>query len=318
MAIADPHPDLIEKARKTYPGVKLYADYVKMLDEVKPDAVMSTTPNNRHLEITRECAKRKIHLWFQKPMATSGKDAREMERLATEAGITLMIMDHTKFGPTAQTIAARLRAGDIGEVQRLHLFHRFFASKVQSDYYANYFREAERHGGGAITDQGTYGINWAICLLGRPESVYATGRQFNRDPRVPLEDHGLVIMNYPRAIAMLEGGWWARPDLGKTGRGDFMAAGPKGVLWRDDTKVYRELAIPDNMPSAIAKPELVETESIPPEMGDGVTHFLNALRFKKPIDAPHTMRVNVIVNEVVDAAYESIHTGRAVRMDAKR
>ena len=59
LAIADPHPELVEKAKATAPaGVKFFSDYIAMLDEVKPDAVIVTTANNRHLEILRACAQR--------------------------------------------------------------------------------------------------------------------------------------------------------------------------------------------------------------------------------------------------------------------
>src|SRR5208283_2228263 len=92
VAIADPHPELVEKAKATVPtGVKFFADYLSMLDEVKPEAVIVTTSNNRHLEILRACAKRKIHFFTEKPMAASGGEAREMERLAGGAGIKLMV-----------------------------------------------------------------------------------------------------------------------------------------------------------------------------------------------------------------------------------
>jgi predicted dehydrogenase len=92
VAIADPHPELVEKAKAQVPsGVKLYADYVQMLDEAKPEAVIVTTANNLHLEILRACAKRHIHFFTEKPLAATGAEAREMERLAREAKIKLMV-----------------------------------------------------------------------------------------------------------------------------------------------------------------------------------------------------------------------------------
>ena len=163
-------------------------------------------------------------------------------------------------------------------------------------------------------DQGTYGINWAVCLLGRPESVYATGRQLNCDPRVPLEDHGWVTMNYPGAVAVVEGGWWARPDFGHGGRGEFRASGPKGSISRLNDQVFLERAIPENNPAAVSTSELLPPTAVPVYQADGIAHFLHCVRFQQPIDEPHTPRINVIVNEVVDAAYESIRTGRAVNL----
>jgi hypothetical protein len=51
IAVADPHPELVSKAKAQLPAtVKFYSDYVQMLDEAKPEAVIATTENDRHLE----------------------------------------------------------------------------------------------------------------------------------------------------------------------------------------------------------------------------------------------------------------------------
>ena len=62
IAIAESDSALINQARKEVPAsVKFYSDYVAMLDEAKPEAVIVATSNDRHLEILRQCAKRHIH-----------------------------------------------------------------------------------------------------------------------------------------------------------------------------------------------------------------------------------------------------------------
>src|ERR1051326_9322176 len=92
VAIAEGDASLVDRAKEEVPSsVRFFSDYVQMLDEAKPEAAIVTTANNRHLEILRECAKRHIHYSTEKPMATSGADAREMEWLANAAGIKLMV-----------------------------------------------------------------------------------------------------------------------------------------------------------------------------------------------------------------------------------
>src|SRR5437762_1239908 len=57
VAIADPHPELVAKAKARVPAsVTFYADYVRLLDEARPEAVIATTENDRHLDILRQCA----------------------------------------------------------------------------------------------------------------------------------------------------------------------------------------------------------------------------------------------------------------------
>src|SRR5512146_2453030 len=90
VAIADPHPGLVRKAKAQVPAsVMFYSDYVKMLDQAKPEAVIVTTETDRHLEILRACARRHISYSTEKPLATNARDAREMERLARQAVIRL-------------------------------------------------------------------------------------------------------------------------------------------------------------------------------------------------------------------------------------
>lgn len=317
VAVADPHEDLLARARQHFPtGVQFYRDYVRMLDEVKPDAVLSTTPNHEHLAVLRECARRKIPVWFQKPAASSANDAREMLRLARESGILVMVSDHTQFTPAAQTMAAKIREGWVGPVQRLQVHHRFFGvSKSLSPYYQNYFRDPGRHGGGAILDQGTYGINWAVCLLGRPQTVYAVGHKYNQDSSYPQEDFGLVILNYENAAVIVEAGWWERPDFGKGGRGELWVHGPKGTLSRDDRAVRFERGI--QQPAEVSETQEVELLKPRPEDQDGVSHFLHAVRFGGEIALPHRLTTHVVINEIVEKAYESIRTGKAVALDAR-
>src|SRR5271157_1083493 len=110
VAVAETHPELIQKAKAMVPeSVKFFSNYVGMLDEVKPDAVIVTTANNRHLEILRACAKRKIHFDTEKPMAANGADAREMERLAREAGIKLMVNYGNAWWGATQDAITRIK-----------------------------------------------------------------------------------------------------------------------------------------------------------------------------------------------------------------
>src|SRR5258707_6444065 len=88
VAIAESDAALVSRAQKEVPAsVKFYADYVAMLDEAKPEAVIVATANDRHLEILRQCAKRHIHYSTEKPMATNAADARELERLGRATNI---------------------------------------------------------------------------------------------------------------------------------------------------------------------------------------------------------------------------------------
>ncbi len=309
VAIADPHPELLDRARAAAPtGTSILADYRQMLDTIHPEAVTVTVPNSRHLEIVRECARRRIHVWFQKPMASTGADAREMERLAREAGIVLMISYHTQWSAAYRAMNARIAAGAVGHIRRVEVHHAFSASKVLSPYYEKQFLDPSLHGGGALMDQGTYGICYAVWLLGKPTRVYATGRTIKPRPGLTREDESWVVLDYPNATAVISGGWWTEPD--GPGVGFARVSGTKGELLRDLDRVTFTPASTGQR----AEAQVVPLPHVPPDQRGGIAHFLDCIRTQKPVDSPHSPRVNVLVNEIVDAAYESMASGRAVHL----
>src|SRR5262252_2988554 len=90
VAIAEPNQDLVAEAKKAGANVPFYDDYNKMLDEQKPEIVWAFVENNRHLEIAKACAARKINIMFEKPLAATYKDAAEIRDLARKNNIRVM------------------------------------------------------------------------------------------------------------------------------------------------------------------------------------------------------------------------------------
>jgi len=85
IAIAEPDPALVNQARKEVSCEREILRGVRgpCLDEAKPEAVIVTTSNDRHLEILRQCAKRHVHYSTEKTDGHERPGTRgEMERLA--------------------------------------------------------------------------------------------------------------------------------------------------------------------------------------------------------------------------------------------
>src|SRR5258707_12849744 len=62
VGIAETVPELLaEVKQRGAVGTPIYSNYVKMLDETKPDIVWSFVENNRHLEIVKASAPRKLN-----------------------------------------------------------------------------------------------------------------------------------------------------------------------------------------------------------------------------------------------------------------
>ncbi len=314
LAIADPHPELVEKAKATAPaGVKFFSDYIIMLDEVRPDAVIVTTANNRHLEILRACAQRKIHFFTEKPMAASGADAREMERLASEAGVKLMVNYGNAWSGATQDAITRIKHGEIGNVQKIIVQFGHAGPKEigTSKYFTDWLYDPVRNGAGALMDFGCYGADWAMVLKGRPERVYATSLKLKTEQHNAVEDDATVLLEYPDATAILMPSWdWP------SGKGQAEIFGSKGsFLVRGDGLLFQPAKVETSVQNPDGKP--IEIRPVPPAARNGVAYFLYCIRNHRPIEGPVSPALNVGVNEIIDAAKESIRTNRAVAMPAQ-
>jgi predicted dehydrogenase len=210
VAIADNHSDLVNQAKSQIPAtVKFYADYIKMLDEANPELVFVTTANDRHLEILRECAKRHIHYSTEKPMANNAAEAREMERMANQAGIKLMVNYWNVWAAPSHELFRRVKAGEIGPVQRIIVQHGHNGPREigVSNEFANWLYDPKRNGGGAIMDFGCYGTELALWLKGRPTRVYATTLKLKIDQHNQVDDDATLLLEYADATVVIEPSW---------------------------------------------------------------------------------------------------------------
>jgi len=307
VAVAESDPALVGRAQKQVPAsVKFYSDYMKMLDEAKPDAVFATTSNDRHLEILRQCAKRHIHYSTEKPMATSAADAREMERLAREANIKLMVNYWNAWVPSSHDIFHRVRAGEVGPIQRIivQYGHRGPKEIGVSQQFANWLYDPVKNGGGAIMDFGCYGAELSVWLKGRPSRVYATTRKLKVEQNNKVDDDATIVLEYPDATSIIEASWdWPY------GKDQVEVFGPKGsLLAHHDNLLYRSADA--HGPNVPPDGESVTLDPLPKETSNPVAYFVDCIRNNKPIEDPVSPRLNVQVVEILDAARESVRTGK--------
>ena len=102
VALADPDPRMIERtkakmARMPNAGdiskVRTFADYrelfAKMGDEI--DAVVIATPNHHHALAAVLAMRRGIHVFVEKPMASTVAEAQLMGRVARETGVVTQV-----------------------------------------------------------------------------------------------------------------------------------------------------------------------------------------------------------------------------------
>ena len=308
VAVAESDAALVGRAQKEVPaGAKFYSDYVQMLDEAKPEAVIVATANDRHLEILRQCAKRHIHYSTEKPMATTAADAREMERLATAANIKLMVNYWNAWVAPSHTLFHKVNAGELGPVQKIivQYGHRGPKEIGISKQFANWLYDAKKNGGGAIMDFGCYGAELSLWLKGRPTRVFASTRKLKTEQRNEVDDDATIVLEYPDATAILEASW----DWPYT-KDQVEVFGPKGSLLASRQNLLFRSAEARG-PNLALNGEAVALDPVSRETSNPISYLVDCIRNNKPIENPLAARLNVQVMEVLDAARESARTGRA-------
>lgn len=307
VAIADDHQPLVDQAKtKVPPTVKFYSDYVKMLDETKPDGVIVTTENDRHLQILRECAKRHLHYSTEKPMATTAADAREMERLANQAGIKVMVNYWNAWVAPTHELYHRVHDNQLGGVQRIIVQYGHQGPKEigVSKYFADWLYDPVKNGGGAIMDFGCYGAEWAVWLKGRPVRVSAVTQKLKVDQHNAVDDDATIVLDYPDGTAIIQASWDWPYNMGQV-----QVFGSKGSLLATARDLFFR-SPSDSVAKVGLEGERVTLDPPLHETSNPISYFVDCIRNNKPIEDPLSMKVNVQVMEILDAARESARTGK--------
>lgn len=121
VAVADVVGERAETvARAT--GCRAYTDFRQLLESEKLDAVSICTLETQHVEPAVACAQRGIHMFIEKPLASTLEEAdrilQEVERSGVKVGVGYLL----RFDPRYSTIKERIQAGEFGEI--VHIYAR--------------------------------------------------------------------------------------------------------------------------------------------------------------------------------------------------
>jgi predicted dehydrogenase len=305
VGIAETVPELVAEAKKRgAPDAIIFSDYRKMLDETKPDIVWSFVENNRHLEIAQVCAPRKIHLMFEKPLASSYKDALTIRDLARKHGINVMTNYQMAWWPANYAAKAQADAGAVGKVWRLHgiVGHGGPGGPTGlNKWFFEWLTDPVKNGAGSLIDFGCYNALWSLWYMGKPDSVYSTVNKLQPERFPKVEDNAVLVLHYPNGVGLFEGSW----DLPRSYQ-DLEVFGREGSLYMANNRVEVRKGRGPAQP--------IDLKPLPPEQAEPIAYMIESIRSKKPIEGLTAIDINVDVVQIMDAAKESVRTGRAVAL----
>lgn len=308
VAIAEPNQELVAEAKKAGANVPFYDDYNMMLDEQKPDIVWSFVENNRHLEVAKACASRKINVMFEKPLASTYKEAEAIRQLAKKNDIQILTNYQMAWWPANYVAKQQADSGALGKVWRLHgiVGHGGPGSDgPRNKYFFAWLTDPVQNGAGALMDFGCYNALWSLWYMGRPTKVFATVNHLRPERFPKVEDNANIELYYPNGVGIFEASWdlpRSYQDLEVFGYGEN---GGSASVYMQNGKV--EMRKGRNTSS-------IPIEALPPERAEPVAYMVDCLRNHKPISGLVAVDINVEVIEIIDAAKESVKTGKPVEL----
>lgn len=109
---------------KKFPNVRRFRDYRVMLDEMDGDidAVLVSTPDHMHYPIASWAIAKGKHVYCEKPLTRTIWEARELKRLAKEAGVITQMGNQGHTNEGWRLIREWYDAGIIGQIKDIYIW----------------------------------------------------------------------------------------------------------------------------------------------------------------------------------------------------
>ena len=226
-----------------------FEDYRAMLDKTKPDLAIVAPVYGLTGQTILECARRKIHVFAEKPVASSFEELEQVKSAVRHSGIRFCAMHYLRFTPAFYHGASLVRSGAIGKVQMITA-QKSYKYGIRPHWYAD-----PALYGGTIPWVGIHAMDWIACFSGK-RFVSVTAQSIGRDPEMAalcqfrLEDGVIASVNID----------YCRPGTAPTHGDDrIRCVGTEGVLEVLEDRILLMNGegvsefTPDEAPSLLAK-----------------------------------------------------------------
>jgi predicted dehydrogenase len=310
VGIADEHADLRAKYRSKFdlPDSIFYESMANMIEKTRPDAVLVYTPISEHRHAIEIAAQYGVPVMVEKPLTISLEDAYAIREAAGKYHIPVLVNYETTWYASNKMAYDELEKGDLGSVRRVVVNDGHQGPQeigVQPEFLS-WLTDPAQNGAGALYDFGCYGVDLMTWLMHgeTPESVTAIVNHDKPGLYRDVDDDATIILQYPHAQAVIQASWnwpFGRKDMEVYGdRGYAITVGPDQVRLRFQHQPNEH---------TVTAPELNS------EHRDSMSYLAAVLHGRVvPKGDPSALDTNLIVMQILDAARESVRTGRTVTL----
>jgi predicted dehydrogenase len=265
------------------------------------DGVIVALPPHLHALAVCQAAQAGLDIFCEKPMAPRVNGCREMLTAVEQAGIKLMIGHVLRYYEPYRTIQRWAAEARFGKLYSASIWRVVNGARWAT--IPNYWRANRAQSGGYLLEIGAHELDMLRCLLGKPETVYATEQKVLPYAH-EMEDHILVQVRFADGgSAIYEGGGGS-----SVSRYGFRFYFEQATLISESAFDANQLRIYDREGDELdaLRDEFTSEHPVQAELRD----WLAALRDEAPIVIPGEEGLATVA--LAQAAYSSAETGQPV------
>jgi UDP-2-acetamido-3-amino-2,3-dideoxy-glucuronate N-acetyltransferase len=215
--ICDSDAERRKEGQSIAPRAKLCSDFSDVLKNPSIDAVVLATPVEHHGKQAIAALKAGKHVFVEKPVCSSLKEAKLVQKAARESGKHVMVGHIYIHHPAILELRNWIKSGKLGDLCWLRSTRCSLGPRVRTDV-------------DVLWDYAIHDVYLFPFLVGEPvKRVRAEGRAFLSKTRVDWINFAL---EFPRNIVMTGYVTWLNPFKERT----LMVVGSKGIAVFDELK----------------------------------------------------------------------------------
>jgi predicted dehydrogenase len=270
--------------------------------------VLVYTSIGEHRHAIEIAAQYGVSVMVEKPLTISLADALAIRQTARHYKIHVLVNYETTWYSSNKAAYDEVEQGRIGAIRRVvvHDGHQGPKEIGVPPEFLSWLTDPAQNGAGALYDFGCYGVDLMTWLMHGETPLTVTAVVNHDKPEIypRVDDDATIVLTYPHAQAVIQASWnwpFSRKDMEVYGAtGYAITVGPDKVRLRHEHERDEQLTT--------AAP-LSATES------NSLSYLAAVLSGKlEPKGDLTALDTNVIVMQILDAARESAHTGRTVRL----
>jgi predicted dehydrogenase len=288
-----------------------FKSIAEMAAKAHPAAVLVFTSPAEHRRIVEECADLGVSVMMEKPLAFKYDDALAMERAAKRGKIHVLVDYETSWYGSNTEATKLLKEGELGALVKAVVRdgHEGPLKIGVQPEFGKWLIDPTLDGDGALTDFGCYGPDLVTTMLHgeAPISVSAVTRRLQPELYPLVDDEADIVLKYRSAVVIVEASWdWPfgvkQMDVyGRTGYAKTLDGSRIVVRRKGDHTENKEDTQPPQAP-----------------YNDPLNYFEAVLGGLDEGDSLSSLKTNVVVTEILDAARRSAETGKTVALPLAR